>query len=225
LHAALLFLHPLSAFLLPWKAGERDARMAIGLWRVDPVRQRGILCALCYLSVAVGKVLLSSFVALLASIIVAHVADLRPKPGGGWLADAMRAIIWAAAASAAGLVVLTFVTSAIAASVRRKIWIDEWADPSTALDGRWPPVSARAERRNIAGLLGVVPSTMIPVVSALIALQKTDACVLFLSAMSGVIPAAWIHHRIAARTPEECYAEPRHPGAADGPIVSVNVID
>lgn len=225
MHAALLVLHPLSVFLPPWKAGERDARMAIGLLRVDPVRRRGVLCATYYLSVGAAKVMLSGLALFFIAVLVMMCLGWALQPGAGWLGEALMAIVAAVVIAGGGLLVLTFATSLIAACIGQKLWVDPWADPVAALDGRWPPTARQSIRHNWATLLGGIPAVMIPVIIGLIAFEQEPLLVMWASGMLGTIPAAWITRRTAARTPEECYPEPPHPDPANGPIVPVDVID
>jgi hypothetical protein len=207
LHAALVLLHPLSVFLFPWRVGASDARMAIGLLQCDPVRFRRLLCAACYLSVGAAKVVMLTFALLLATAILLSITDRGPKAGVGWLGQALLGIVWACGIAMTGAVVLTLVTAMIASIFRQKIWVDEWAHPATALDGRWPPVSGRPNPRNIAGLLAVLPSTMTPLIAILVTIKNPGAGTLLLAGMSGTIPAIWISRRVIARTPAECYPE------------------
>lgn len=211
LHAAVVALHPISVFLLPWRVGEADARMAIGLLHKDPVRRRRLLCAACYLSVGSVKVMLLTFALFLAAIIGTRVFNLRAKVGVGWIGEAMTAIVWASVIAAVSLLILTLATSLIAAAIRQPLWIDEWAHPATALDGRWPPVSGRPGSRNIVGLLGVVPSTMVPLITLLLLIENPSTAAIFIAAMSGTIPANWIARRVVASTPAECFPEPCDP--------------
>lgn len=210
LHVALMALHPLSLFLLPWKAGERDARMAIGLLRVDPVRRRGFLCAMCYLSIGAAKVMMSGFAVVLIAFAASSVFKLQFNPGNGWFGEALFSLFLAVVLAAASLLLLTFFTLLFAACVRQKLWIDGWPDPDEAFDGRWPPVAGRERRSNWAAILVGVPSTIIPVLICLLLLRDPSKLTIMGSGMLGLFPARWIANRVLATTPEECYYDRHH---------------
>lgn len=210
LHAALVPLHPLSAFLLPWRAGERDARMAIGLLRADPVRRRSILCAMCYLSVGAAKAMMSGFVVMLLVFAASALFGREPH---GWFREAFTAFGVAVLLSAAVLVVLTFVALIFAACVRQKLWIDGWPEPVVALDGRWPPTANREIPSNWVAILIGVPSTIIPILLCLLLFSDPPRLLILASGMVGLIPARWIANRVVALSPEECYFHGRHPGS------------
>jgi hypothetical protein len=207
LHAAVVALHPLSVFLLPWRAGERDARMAIALLRVDPVPRRRYLSAACYVILATFKTLMVGWTALVAAFAFDWLLGLRLKFGIGWAGQALLAIVAVIALASACCAGLTFVTSLYAAAVRQKLWIDAWVNPAVALDGRWPPVSNRPNERTSAAILAILPPIVIPVMAVLIAIRHPPGWMLFLAAISGTVPAIWIANRVVARTPAECYPE------------------
>ena len=207
----MVAVHPFSAFLLPWKVGERDARMAIGLLRVDPLRRRSIPCALCYLSSGAAKVMLVGIAALLVLTFVDWLFDLRFQLGVGWFGELVQAVLVSVVIALGSVILLASVTSLMAALIGQKLWIDGRADPATALDGRWPPVSGSPENQKNAAILPALPPAMIPVCIVISNVRFPPGWLLLLSAILGGIPAILMAKRTVAETPEQCYPETVHP--------------